>query len=226
MVEKTLCILPCAGLGTRMNMKPNESKEMLPDPKTDKPLIDYSLDLCKKYDLQPLIITRKEKTDLIEYIDKRNNSENISLLTLSEINGEWPETILRSEPFWNENNILMLPDTRFEPDTIIESIKNKLNEHTLFVKPRYVFGMHIVDVEIPWGLVENIQYMASTSVTEKPIKRFRAWGVIGFKKNHGELLFQSQKQKNQQFCEHTPYVVEYTFDSFKDITRSGKLEDY
>jgi len=215
MTEQTLCILPCAGFGTRMKMSPNKSKEMLIDPKTGKYLIDYSLDLCTKYDLKPLIITRPEKTDLIDYVTKLPNVD----LLFTDGEGEWPGTVLKSESRWHENNILMLPDTRFEPDDLIDFIKHKLSIDT-----KLVFGVHEVEIQIPWGIIEEDK-SGSIFSCEKPITKYNAWGVIGFKKDAGNNLFTRYSIKNSSFyLEKKIYLCEFT--KFLDITRAGKIEDY
>src|SRR6266850_3092271 len=105
-------IIPCAGFGTRVGMKSNQSKELLPD-SNNKPLIQYSLDICRLYQIDPLVILREEKKDLQEYLKK----EKVNYITIKP-EGEWYDTVLKSQGHWDENNVLMLPDTKFDIDRI------------------------------------------------------------------------------------------------------------
>ena len=89
-------IIPCAGFGTRMAMQPNQSKEMLTDPVTGKYLIDYSLDLCYKYKIKPVVISRLEKEDLNSYL----RSKNVTHISLKEAGKEWAQTVLKSQGLW------------------------------------------------------------------------------------------------------------------------------
>ncbi len=202
-------IIPCVGFGKRMGMLPNQSKEMLIDPKTGQPLIQYHLDLCKKYQLQPLVITRKEKADLNQYLQKNN----IPFMII-EPHGEWMHSVLASQGMWDEYNILLLPDTRFEPDNILQEIKNSLELGT-----RLVFGVHKVYDPNKWGIINNY------FITEKPRQSLTgeqyAWGVIGFHIEHGQQLFESMKESKPYKLYNAGF---HYFDSFKDITRTGKLE--
>lgn len=207
-------IIPCAGLGTRMGMKPTESKEMLVDPATGKPLIAYTLDLCKQFNIQPVIITRQEKQDLILYC--RNKAEVIILDTIPE---EWPNTVLASKSFWSEKNILLLPDTRFEP---VESIGEAIRAlETL----DFAFGAHKVDDVSKWGMIEYEKSNKTLLVSEKPTQTNPglAWGFIAFKNNgKSENLFNVYSKRNQ-FLYLKSFDIMY-LTSFKDITRTGKIE--
>ena len=67
-------IIPAAGFGTRVSCAVDESKEMLPDPVNGRPLIAYSLDICFDLGINPIVITRPEKRDLISYISELESS--------------------------------------------------------------------------------------------------------------------------------------------------------
>ena len=128
-------IIPCAGYGTRMNLEPTESKEMLIDPITNEPIIKYHLDLCDTYGLDPVIITRPEKTDLIDYC----TSAGAEIVLFANPPDEWPDSILASYYAWDATNILLLPDTRFEPTNIIQKIIDDLNSDIpLSIDWRYI----------------------------------------------------------------------------------------
>lgn len=204
-------IIPCAGFGTRMNLPPNQSKELLIDPKTNEPLIKWTLDLS----IDPLIILRKEKEDLIQYC-KDNQIEYI----ITEPTKEWPETILRSEDRWDNTNVLLLPDTRFGSHYLNVM---KVRQALQFGCKKLVFGVHKVDDLSKWGEV------SLGKTREKPQHLWKvsgyAWGVLGFSKDIGNSLFNA-------YLDKTPFNyeindVEYVDLSwFTDLTRNGKIEDY
>lgn len=195
-------IIPCAGFGTRMKMRPDQAKEMLVDIERDEFIIDYSLNLCKKYELEPLIITRKEKVDLLEYL---NFNVDIEII---EPKGEWPDTILAVESSWDKHNILILPDTRFEPTDVIQYIKNDLENGALFS-----IALHSVTDSNKWCVVKNYDLI------EKPRFNENAWamGLIGFNKSHGSRLFKMISQRGRPY-----HLIDSSFQyltKFEDITR-------
>jgi dTDP-glucose pyrophosphorylase len=196
-------IIPCAGKGTRVNMLLHQAKEYLPDPESPQgyPIIDYSLELCEKYDLDPLIISRKEKTGLNEYL-----SEYETLIIEPE--GEWPETILKSEHLWDKHNILILPDTRFEPTDVIQHMKNDLENGALFS-----IALHSVTDSSKWCVVKDYELI------EKPIFNEKSWamGLIGWDKTGGGQLFKTLATRGAP-CHLIDTSFQY-LDSFKDITR-------
>lgn len=203
---KIKCIIPCAGYGTRMGMAQNESKEMLLDT-TGKPVIQYSLDLCKLYDLEPLIITRKDKGDLIEYISDKANVHIIHPF------GEWPNTILCSQGLWSENNIMLLPDTRFTPDSVIADMKYQLH-----MGCQSVIAIHDVEEPNKWCVVEDYHLVEKSQTT----KSTKAMGIIGFKKSEGHNLFKTLNKRGEYYrLLNTGFVK---LETFKDITRTGKIE--
>lgn len=200
--------MPCAGLGTRMNLREDQSKEMLIDPNTNSPLINYSLSICKKYDLEPIIISRKEKKDLNQYILDKGHS----LIILPELSGEWMDTVLKSSNLWGENNLLLLPDTRFEPISVIQEIKTSL---TLGAK--VALGVHQVTDSSKWCIIHK------GHLKEKPIFDIEAYafGVIGFKSDQGFELFGRLSGKDTYKLDNTSF---HYFTSFRDLTRTGKIE--
>jgi|SRR5271165_5519077 len=210
-MSKTLCIIPAAGLGSRMSMKHNESKEMLIDPCTHEPIIKWGLDLCKKHHIEPLVVTRKEKQDLIDYLAL----QGVNTLII-EPSGEWPTTVLASERLWYDNNILLLPDTRFQPENTIKHVEDAL----LLDKPA-VFALHSVPDVSKWGMVDLNGYC------EKPNDNHSgwAWGLIGFKDYCGEELFSEMLDKGI-YNEHAGFPNFLFLDKFTDLTRDGRIEKW
>lgn len=205
-------IVPAAGFGTRMGMKPNESKEMLIDPSTGYRLIDNVLRLANLTGASVHVITRKEKIDLIEYLATKNNVT----VQIIEPEGEWADTVLASREHWDEHNVLILPDTKWDPLlTTLEQI-----EESLKLGCETVFALHKVRDASKWGAIGYYE------VTEKPTLGGEgyAWGLIGFNNSFdSHALFSTMCEKNEPFVlENTSFIF---LDSFKDLTRTGKLTD-
>lgn len=197
-------IIPAAGYGTRMGMKPNESKEMLYDRKTCMHIIDYSINLCRLYGVQPLVILRKEKMDLYYYCEDELGVNTMMI----EPSGEWPDTVLASESRWDEYNILILPDTRFEPTNVIQLIKNDLENGAMSS-----IALHSVTDSCKWCIVKDYDLI------EKPTLHENAWamGLIGFHKSEGSRLFKGLRTRGAP-CELIDASFQY-LNRFEDITR-------
>lgn len=200
-------ILPAAGFGTRAKMKKNQSKELLINPSTKKPLIQYHLDIAQQYMLDPLVITRKEKKDLISFCKK--NKIDYQVITPE---GEWSNTVLMSQNYWHEYNILALPDTVYEPHFAVWNIKKGLE-----LGSQSVIAFHHVDDVSKWGSISNYKLYEKRDLEDGGY----AWGLIGFKKDYGRKLFEAMAKKGEPF---TLKDTSFTYlEWFEDLTRKGKL---
>lgn len=180
MNQKTKIIIPAAGYGTRVNSP--ESKELLISPVNNKPLIQFALDIASSYEFDVHVITRIEKKGLIAYL---NNYSSVKTQII-EPSKEWPDTILKSYEFWNEKNILILPDTFFKPINAIKAIDQTLDRVPIAV------GAFQRDNYKTFGVFDSSQYQYS--LCEKPIStnsKTLAWGILGFKKEIGHELFKA-----------------------------------
>lgn len=193
-----VAIIPCAGYGTRVGMQKYEAKEMLPD--GSKRIIDYSLDLCKKFKIIPLVITRPEKLEFNTYL----KDLGIQTLEVSH-SGEWAETVMKSKNLWHEDNILILPDTRFKPISIIQDIKLGLE-----LGCNAMIGLHTVRDSENWGILKDYRLIEKPKNLKGPQY---AWGVLGFKQYYGRELF---IMDGSCPLRNAGYVF---MDSFRDITR-------
>lgn len=213
-----LVILPCAGFGTRMNLQPNESKELLLDPVNNEPIINWHLEKIK--DKEKLVITRKEKQDLIQYLD--------TAIEIIEPTGEWPSTILQSEKHWKNKNVLILSDTRWSlgqetlPEDVYSQIEKELETNQI------VFAIHEVEDIRLWGKVFISPFSGKVlSTQEKPNIEFKlkgmAWGLIGFRKEIGKTLFEAYEERRVLDLSKVKTSV-IKLDKFQDITRNGKVE--
>lgn len=205
----TRLILPCAGYGKRMFMQSNQSKELLLY--NGQPLIERHLVEARANNLNPLVITRIEKQDLIEYCAKNGVETKII-----EVEGEWAESVLKSCLKWEENNILVLPDTIIEPYS--ESLKQI--KKGLEVGNDAVFALHKVADPKNWGIVKEYRVVEKPSYLEG---EQLAWGMIGFKQIYGIELFNGMKNKNCPLkLRNAGFVY---LDKFQDVTRTGKLNN-
>jgi dTDP-glucose pyrophosphorylase len=206
---KVKAIIPCAGFGTRMNMAPNESKELLVHPATKKPIIEFTLDRAREAGLDPCVITRKEKTDLIEYCEVNDIPYQVIVPE-----GEWMNTVLMSEPHWEDINVLILPDTRFFPYDILDNMKTDL-----ILGANSSLALHYVTDPQNWAVVDNY------TLYEKPKHLtgtcYYAFGLIAFTPEEGHVIFKTLRDKREVLLENASFQY---LDSFKDITRTGVIE--
>lgn len=193
-------IIPAAGFGTRMNMPKDKSKELLDY--EGKPLIQHTIDKCIVTGIEPLVLLRKEKQDLIDYCAKTGVS--FKVVTPE---GEWTDTVLQSQLHWHKHNVLLLPDTLFKPTEALNHLRLNLE-----LGNKIVFGIHKVNDVSKWGQV------ARHLIIEKPLWAGPgyAWGIIGFDWHAGELLFRNMQQRSPFFIPDTSYIL---LDEFKDVTR-------
>lgn len=205
-MNKYKAIIPCAGFGTRMRMLPHESKELLLD-ETGKPTIEWCLNICNQYNIEPIVVTRPEKKEFNEFLDKKNITyvfdEGKSIGT----------SLLQTKEHWSEYNIMILPDTRFDYDdnffiNIFKSMKAGNSS---------VFALFNVTDYHNWGIICNNTFY------EKPKRSFTeednafAWGVIGFTKEYGDTLFNNYNLNSEPLILSNPGYL--FIENFKDISR-------
>lgn len=213
--SKITMIVPCAGYGTRMGSPP--AKELLINPETQAPLIEYCLKLADQNQWNTVLITRHEKKVLMDYVSHREVKKNLKTQwVLVQNTLEWPDSILKSYDFWSENNIMILPDTTWSPLGIENDVLKDLDHCDVS------FGVFEATDKKTWGTVaiskENFQ------ICEKPQKQmpdYKAWGLIAFKKNIGRVLFSSILESTQDHQVKTLQLKARTtsLNSFKDLTR-------
>lgn len=192
-------IIPCAGFGTRMGMKPNESKEMLFLNNEDTPCIDYALKQCAANGLSPLVVTRPEKKDLIAYCEELG----VKLMLLNP-KREWADTVLASRPYWDEDNVLLLPDTRWE---------NPRSVHKIVETNCFTIGTHFVMDPQNWGIYEGGAIIEKPKETHSNI----AWGIIKFEYAEGIKFFTEIADNKYSLLpkNHT----QFNLGRFQDLTR-------
>ncbi len=181
---KTRVIIPAAGFGTRMQpLRSDQAKELLLHPTLKKPMIEVAIENALRFNFEPIVVTRNSKTELIVWM--KNHYPNI-LVQQIESSTEWADTVLQSQFHWADKNILLLPDTDFEPVEALREIDLKLNLNEL------VFAVFENKDFSKWGVVQEQNQISY--ICEKPSScndTAKVWGMIGFQKKSGMFLFQS-----------------------------------
>ncbi len=157
---------------------------------TGAPLIDWSLNLALESESQVVVISRKDKTELNNYIKTRSfQDERIQLFTIDS-SLEWPDSILQAQGVWGERNLVLLPDTRFDSLHAPKEMLMNLNDET-----STAFAAFRPDSFSSWGVIRPLA--TGFQGCEKPVeksdclqnKNVWAWGFFAFKKAQGlELL--------------------------------------
>lgn len=205
-MNKYKAIIPCAGFGTRMRMQPHEAKELLLD-EDGNPTIDWSLNICKKYDIEPIIVTRPEKIEFNHFLDQRG------ITYVFDEGKSVGISLLKSQPYWSDYNIILLPDTRFEYDdkffiNIFKAMKAGNDS---------IFALFNVDDYLNWGIIcDNTFYEKPKRIFTEDDNAF-AWGVIGFKKEYGKTLLNSYNLTAEPLVLSNPGYL--FIENFKDISR-------
>lgn len=209
----THVIIPAAGFGKRVGTP--KSKELLYYKDDSFPLIQWCLNLCKKYELKPIVISRKDKIDLNEFLVSRNIET--CLIDKSE---EWTHSVELSQDYWGPKNILILPDSRFKPEDILLQIQTRLSYSNL------VFGVFDIAQPQEWGVLSKKDERYLISEKPRTVQSYDssvAWGIIGFQKEAGAKLFSSLRKSSK---DHLFYPIEsqgvecFRLHSYEDVTRS------
>jgi dTDP-glucose pyrophosphorylase len=211
-------IIPAAGFGTRMNMPVNQSKELLSDPGDEgRPMIEKHIRQARAHNYEPLVITRPEKQDLIDYLVKYAVP---LMLHTPESGSEWPDTILASKPYWGERNVLILPDTVYKPFDIVWDLDLMLDLHDL------AFAVHTPPDPQNWGVLDDNKVLCEYRLCEKPTNfppapGLKAWGLIAWSDNDvAQKVFEGFKNRHLWFdCPADADIIH--LEEFKDITRSN-----
>ena len=126
--SKPLLLLPAAGFGTRVG-SPN-AKEIFFGA-NGGPLIEASLHQARLRDWAVHVITRKEKTDLLNYLKEYQNKYfnpdqvdgfNISIQII-EPSREWPDTLLKSKDYKTALGYIRFKNM-FSSFTKLENLEN------------------------------------------------------------------------------------------------------
>lgn len=237
-------IVPAAGFGKRMGSP--EAKEMLVLKESqEKPLIEHAIAWAQTLKCPIHVITRKEKQSLLRYLENHPYCEFITIQCV-EATREWPETMLLTQPYLAKQNILILPDTRWEPATQVAVLYNKLASQSENPDNLIYLCTETQNTHSEFPLSATDGFIASpllftknanenfTYIVEKPVfgqtdfsqapepTNFHQWGLIGFSKEVAPLVFKAHlKATLLKEVQTLPLKSEILFlTSFKDLTRS------
>lgn len=206
-------IIPCAGFGTRVGSP--LAKELLPSKVDGQPLIHFIIKEAVKRSWDIHIITRAEKIPLIDYVQQFPKT----FVQIVEPTKEWPHSILESETYWDEHNLLILPDTFFSPLGILDDIES------LICCYEAVYGIIEKNSYNTWGVVDT--EAKNLKIIEKPSakminKMHRAWGMIAFQRHVGTEIFRAHLESTFDHQEKSlPIKSKYLpLEVFEDLTRS------
>jgi len=207
---KIRCIIPCTTINSKSDNIKDESNEMVYDSFINGPMIDYSLSLCNKFNLDPIIITHKNKTDLIDYV-----KDKTEILIVDNTVTDYFQSVLLSKGYWYNQNILLLPNIRFEPENALESLAS-------FGSSKVVLGVHTVENSTKYGAIkikdEEVFYANKPLTNETNF----AWGLISFKYDYGIELFNNMLDKNKWHKFH--YETNFVFlNNFLDVNRTNRI---
>lgn len=216
---KTKVILPMAGYGTRVNAPTETGKELMIDPKTKEPLAKWALDAIETAGMEPHVVSRKNKRVLNAWIQAKLH--NVQLLEEKDMK-EWPDTVLRSEKYWHDTNIMMLPDTRFPRPTVTL----KQLELLLTVSP---IALAVIDQ--PDLVAANYAVVSARTglFAEKPAYDIgtEKIALVAFRKEVGKKLFEGFSNRGEYFTvQNIRHIPTIKLEWFKDITRNGRIEEW
>lgn len=190
---------------------------MLPHPQTGEPLIEKAL-RCAHQNQWPLVlITRPEKKNLIDYVIKRQKNLGFEChWVLVNTTREWPESILAAQNFWGDSNLLILPDTDWNPHAVEVQVLAGLKDADVS------YGLFHVEDSSTWGTVKIEP--RQISVWEKPLKAepgYRAWGLLAFRRSVGRPIFNALLESTlTREPRQIPLKSSWTdLSSFEDLTR-------
>ncbi len=203
-------LVPAAGFGKRAGSPP--AKELLPDPETGRPLIEFALERAREANAEPLVITRSAKVELVAALVEYG-VETLSI----EPSREWPDTLLQAEAQWCEHNLVLLPDTRYAPLDAAEKMFRALKGGA-----DVVYATFDVEDFSTWGVIAKSG--EAWSLAEKPAAASAgamAWGIFGFQRGAGRALLEA---KLESTVDHNwkllrGEVATINLNSFVDLTR-------
>jgi dTDP-glucose pyrophosphorylase len=212
-------IIPAAGYGVRMGRP--AAKELLPHPRTGRPLMHEVLESLAHQELPAVVLVRHDKPELIDFVESWQHSHPDQPVELLKVNPtvEWPQTVLLSAPAWTELNALYLPDTEFEPADMLKTLFAQL------ASADCAFAGHRVEDPSHWGLVQFA--VDSFKIADKPkdVENCNwAWGLIAFRQKAGERLFGAILTANQteEWQDVALKGARLELTDFKDLTRPGR----
>ena len=201
------------------------AKELFPNPENGKPMI---LDCIERHLLLAApfhVISRSDKQELNDFLNAYSVENSNLNLEVQKIfaSKEWPETVLASESYWRDWNLLLLPDTSYEPllsrKILADALSQAQNQ-----KVSLVFGTFEVDHPKVWGVIKFEK--DQIQIAEKPldVENGTAWGWILFRKEWGRELFSKllDSGADHQWKNISSAALNFPLIRFTDYTRTFK----
>lgn len=170
------------------------AKELLPQPESGQPLIRFSLDRARDCDASPVVITRRDKHALVAALEEWGIESY-----LIDASREWPDTLLQSEPVWGERNLVLLPDTTFEPTSMAAALLDSLSETDIAFAT-----FPVVQPEV-WGMFGSRNGRAFVAEKPRTIPEgltARAWGLFAFRREAGRTLLRAMLESGADHSFH------------------------
>ena len=212
----TKILIPAAGYGRRLGSP--AAKELLSLSGSGKTLIEEALDLVASFGFSTVVITRKDKVEVIAYFKNKKQEERwgarLELLGI-DFSSEWPDTLLKSQHLWGPRNLVLLPDTVFRPQNILAQMDEQLKVVDA------VFATHVVDDGKNWVVIQRRG--EDFWLCEKPqgIASAQAWGLFVFQKHAGQILLQNMLEStfDHQWRKLPSKVQFLELEGFRDLAR-------
>lgn len=192
------------------------AKELLLGP-DGQPMIDFALNLARERNWPIHVLTRTEKSNLIDYLNHKKALGFRIEIQIVPPTPDWPHTLLRSQPFWRDENLVVLPDTVFAPVGMIDQMALALKQ-----SHQVCWAAHHVTDQSTWGVIEAVD-LEHIRLCEKPSTPSPgwSWGLFGFRKEAGETLLEAQSRST---IDHQWQIVNLcgkglNLTKFRDLTR-------
>lgn len=227
-------IIPAAGYGTRMGGTP--AKELLKHPKSQNNFLQEAMSRHKTLSYQMLpahfhVISRVDKTALNDFVlnlKNENMDDNLTLQTIAP-SKEWPDSVRQSAPYWNEWNLLLLPDADYAPLITTPLLKCLMDDQSVDL----YFFTFAPENPAEWGVIKCVG--GQFFIADKPKEtrgpthqsgQISAWGLILFRKSIGQELFSTILESNQDRLWKPLSIPAYkikcvSIQSFTDLTRGA-----
>lgn len=220
-------IIPAAGKGTRVG-SPVDGKELMMDPMTGRPLIDFAILAAEDAGCDKIVVAIQKGTKPLLQAHLANTFPAV-VVHLTEPANEWPDTVLQTKDHWDDfNNIVILPDTRYNTN----ELKHLCEKHAEGVDTLTFACLpgKIMEPE-KFGIIALHEFsLAPLFTVEKPTSiseaNITAWGLIAFNKHSGYKLFTAYSTRGQIHPLSASVTQLLYLSWFKDVTRNGYVETY
>ncbi len=215
-----LVLIPAAGFGRRMGSPP--AKELLIPLGRSRNFIDQALYLCRHWQTQALVVLRKDKYELQQHLQATTSPDWVRILAI-ENSKEWADTCLQAIPELVERNLLLLPDTEFEPQGLGAEMLAAVDSEP---SRQLILATFSPPNLSSWGCWQRHPEKSDRSqIAEKPSQAAHpaeAWGLVAFHRQVARPLFTAIQTSHETQGEWQDLPVKptiRTLEKFEDLTR-------